>query len=305
MTTRDNVDDAVAARPGRTPRPSRLGAWRRDRRLLYGVVPAVLLLIVFAYPIVRMFLLSFTSFLDPSGSGLDNYRWFLGSSVELRILRRTFEFAFVVTLACFVLGFPYAYLMSISGRKARLLLLGLVLAPYWTSLIVRTYAWLILLQDNGPVVNAIKHLGLGTPHIIDTPTAVTIGMTQVMLPFMIFPLYVAMVGIDRRLLLAAQSLGASPRIAFLKVYVPLALPGIVAGATIVFIVSLGFYFTPALLGSNGSSMISQQIVQQVTKLLAFGRGGAIGLVLLVVTLLILAVAARFLRPLTRAVNGKG
>ena len=131
------------------------------------------------------------------------------------------------------------------GAKVRAALTLLVLVPFWTSLMVRTFAWVILLQDNGPVHSVLKPIGLGDVHLIRTNLGVVIGMSQILLPFMVLPLYAVLAGIDRRLVLASASLGARPLTSFARIWVPLSLPGVGAGCLMVFISSLGFYVTPA------------------------------------------------------------
>lgn len=269
---------------------------------LVAALPVALLVVTFAYPIAIMFARSVTDFVHPDDTGLANYEWFLTTPVQITILQRTVAASILVTGLCVVIGFPYAYLMSVVGFRWRMVLLGAVLMPFWSSLIVRTYSWMILLGDSGPVTGALDAIGFGEVRIVGTTTAVVIGMTQVLLPFFILPLYARLIQIDRTLLRAAQIHGASPATAFRTVYLPLTTPGITSGATIVFIVSLGFYFTPALLGSPQNSLLSQQIVEQVSRLLAFGRGGAMALVLLVVTLVLLAAGALVSRRYTRALG---
>jgi putative spermidine/putrescine transport system permease protein len=266
------------------------------------LVPIGILAVLFGYPMFEMFRRSVTEFLAPTDSGLDNYRWFFETPAQVTILRRTVVAALMTTAAALLLGFPFAYLMTLVRFRWQMIMLAVVLMPFWTSLIVRTYSWIVLLRDTGPVVDVLNALGFGSPRILGTTTAVVIGMTQLMLPFMILPLYSQLTRIDRNLLLAAQSLGASPAKAFRSVYLPLAVPGMLAGSTIVFILSLGFYFTPALLGSPQNSLLSQQIVEQVSQLLAFGRGGAMALVLLVLTLGLLAIGALLSRRYTKALG---
>jgi putative spermidine/putrescine transport system permease protein len=261
-----------------------LDRWRWP---LLAVLPIGFALVIFGYPVLEIFRRSFTDFMTAGESGLANYVWYFSSDAQMTILVRTFLVALLVTGLCLLLGYPYAYLMTLVGPKARLILLGLVLMPFWTSLMVRTYSWVVLMNDKGPIMSFLHDLGVGQFRLLGSTTAVTIGMTQVMLPFMILPLYALIKNIDRGLLLAAQSLGAKPRVAFRRIYLPLSVPGVLSGSTIVFIMSLGFYFTPALLGSPRNSLISQQIVTQVAELLAFGRGGAMALVLLAITLVLL------------------
>lgn len=284
---------------GGAPPPSRAeeaGAKRR-RRSAYGLLlPSLILVIgVFAVPLGIMLWRAFT---DPV-AGLDNFAWYIGDAVQRSVLLRTFTTGLEVTLICLVLGYPYAYAMVAFGAKVRAALTLLVLVPFWTSLMVRTFAWVILLQDNGPVHSVLKPIGLGDVHLIRTNLGVVIGMSQILLPFMVLPLYAVMAGIDRRLVLASASLGARPLTSFARIWVPLSLPGVGAGSLMVFISSLGFYVTPALLGAPDNALISQQIYVQVNSLLQWGRGAAMGVVLLILTLLVLAVLMVALRRAAR------
>lgn len=263
-----------------------------DRWALFVLPALVFVLIFFGFPLVDILRRSFT---EPT-SGLGNYQTFFESDVYLTVLRRTVVTAAIVTVICLLLGYPYAYLMTVVGRRWRIILLAVVLLPFWTSLMVRTYAWIILLQDTGVINDVLARLGFGRLSLIRNTTGVTIGMAQILLPFMVLPLYATMQGIDRRLLQAAESLGARPATAFLRVYVPLSMPGVVAGVTLVFILALGFYITPVLLGSPQNALLSQLIVQQISQLLDFGLGGAMAAILFVVTLVLLAVLGRVVKP---------
>ncbi|WP_374646196.1 ABC transporter permease [Tabrizicola sp.] len=256
------------------------------------VLPAILLLVVaLGYPLLQVVIRSFT---DPE-PGLGNYTWFFSRPVNMTVFWRTFEVAGWVTVLCLVLGYPYAWLMTAVGPNLRLLLILCVLVPFWVSGVVRTLAWVILLQDSGVINKVIMALGFEKVRLIRTQTGVVIGMTQVLLPFMIMPLYAVMRGIDLRLVQAARSLGARPVLAFLQVYLPLSLPGVFGGAVIVFILGLGFYITPALLGGPRATMLSTLAQQQVLQQLNWGKGGAMGVILLASTLVLLAIAARFTR----------
>ncbi|PRH88996.1 ABC transporter permease [Labrys okinawensis] len=255
-------------------------------------VPAVLLLILaMGYPLATVVVRSFA---EP-GWGLQNYVWFFSTPANLTVLARTFSIAAWVTLVCVIAAYPYAYLMTAVGPKWRLVLILCVLVPFWVSGVVRTLAWVVLLQDSGVINSALQALGFDGIKLIRTPLGVVIGMAQVLLPFMILPLYSVMRSIDLRLIQAARSLGASPVRAFWQIYLPLSLPGVFAGAIIVFILSLGFYITPALLGGPRSTMLSTLVQNQVLSLLAWGRGGAMGVILLVATFVLLAIAAPLMR----------
>lgn len=267
------------------------GPYPVNRRVLLLLPLIAFLGVFFLYPLADMLRQSFTQFISPEVRGMDNYQWFFGTKVNVTVLGRTFQTALLVTLICLVLAYPYAYLMTIAGPRTRILMLGAVLVPFWTSLMVRNFAWIVLLQDGGPINDLLSVVGLGDVKLLGSGKAVLIGMAQVLLPFMVLPLYAVLRGIDRRLLLAAQGLGASPRAAFVRVYLPLSLPGVFAGSLLVFVLALGFFVTPALLGSPNNALLSQLIVTQVNQLLAFGRGGSMAAVLMAITFVLLGLAA--------------
>lgn len=277
--------------------PPAVGAGRSTRWARLGLISpsGALLLGGFLVPLAIMVWYSVT---DPT-PGLDNFAWYLGDEVQQGILLRTFTTAATVTAVCLAVGYPYAYAMVAAGPRLRAVLTLLVLVPFWTSLMVRTFAWVILLQSGGPLQQLLSGIGLGQVELIRTNLGVVIGMSQILLPFIVLPLFAVMSSIDRRLIQASASLGARPVTSFLRVWLPLSLPGVGAGTLIVFISSLGFYVTPALLGSPGDSLISQQIFTQVTGLLQWGRAGAMGVVLLASTLTILAVMALLARGYAR------
>lgn len=260
------------------------------------VLPAVgWLAVAYGYPVLSSVISSVTSFVPPERRYLDNFIWFFTTPVNLIVLERTVIVALIVTAACLFIGFPYAYLLTSVGRRTRLVMLAAVLVPFWTSLLVRSFAWIALLGRDGPINDALTVLHLPKVELIGTAGGVTLAMTQILLPFMVLPLYGVLRNVDRRLMPAAASLGARPLSAFLHVYLPLSLPGIVAGSSLVFVLSLGFFVTPSLLGSPQDSLISQLIVTQTNTLLAFGRAGAMSVVLLVVTLGMMWMASRVVR----------
>jgi putative spermidine/putrescine transport system permease protein len=272
----------------------RLRAFATSWSLL--VLPLLLVLIVlFAYPALDILRSSFTNFRAPQTGGLDNYDWFFGTPSNMTILRRTFATAAIATAACLLVGYPYAYLMTIARPNVRFLMLAALMLAFWTSFMVRNFSWVVLLQDNGPVNDVLEAIGIGRQQLVGSVTGVTIGLTQMLLPIMVLPLYATMRTIDRRLLLAAEGLGAKPRRAFIRVYLPLSIPGVLAGSLLVFVITLGFYITPALLGSPKNAMLSQTIVQQATQLLAFGRAGAAALILVLITFVLLGVIFRMAR----------
>lgn len=210
------------------------------------------------------------------------------------VFLRTFLVALSVTALCLVIGFPVAYLLATRPPRIANILMILVLLPFWTSLLVRTTAWVVLLQTNGVVNEILTGLGLvGEPlQLVYNRVGVLIAMTHVLLPYMILPLYSVMRSIPPAHLRAAYSLGARPVGAFLRVYLPQTLPGIGAGALLVFILALGYYITPALVGGPADQMISWFIAFYTTSTVNWGMASALGLLLLVATLALYAVYTR-------------
>ncbi|MGZ5367490.1 MAG: ABC transporter permease [Aeromicrobium sp.] len=281
---------AGSKKPGgaRAARPSgfKVNAWA------VTIVPGMAFLTVFfLIPLGGMIVKSFT---DP---GPENYRMFVDNALYARVLLTTLRTAALVTLTSLVLGYPYAYLMQRVGFKMTAVLGGLVLLPFWSSILVRTYAWTVLLQDSGVINSVLRRAGLieESLSLMRNDLGVTIGMSHILLPFMVFPIYAVMMRIDRDLVPAAESLGARPLRAFVKVFWPLSLPGVFAGSLIVFVLSLGFYITPALLGSPSNTMYSVLVVDMVSRQLEFGKGSAMGVVLLLVTLSLLWIGTRVVR----------
>ena len=267
----------------------------RRGRWSWLVVPAVLFLAAFfLVPLVAMVIRSVT---DPVGAGLSNYERFFAEEAYARVLLNTFWIAVLATAACLVIGYPFAYLMSIvPGRWTGLLLIA-VLLPFWSSLLVRTFAWQVLLRDTGVINRFLLDLGLITEPLtlIRTTGGVIVGMSHILLPFMVLPIYAVMRRIDPEYGRAAANLGASPFAAFIRVFVPLSLPGVLAGCLLVFVLALGFYITPALLGGLRDQMISQLIVQQIQQRLDWGFGTAMSVLLVGITLVILFIASRAIR----------
>jgi putative spermidine/putrescine transport system permease protein len=253
--------------------------------------PGVLfLLLIFIVPVAYVLALSVT---DPTIS-LMHYRRIFTVPLYIGVLLHTFRTALLVTFVCLLLGYPFAYVMSTRGDWIARTLLLIVGISFWTSFIVRTYAWLVILGNRGPVVATYAALGLSQPpQLLFTSFSSTLGMTHILLPYMILALYAVMRRIDPIHLRAAQSLGARPLPGFRTVYLPLSLPGVVNGSVLVFTLCLGFYVTPILLGTPHDMMISQLINQQIETLLAWGFAAALSVILLVVTTAVLLVYNRF------------
>ncbi|NPD14310.1 ABC transporter permease [Xinfangfangia sp. D13-10-4-6] len=220
-----------------------------------------------------------------------------GTSANFTILMRTLWTSALVMLCCLVIGLPYAMIAaSVTGWK-RAVLLGAVLLPLWTSLLVRTAAWMIILQDNGIINQVLTGLGItsGPLALIYNRFGVVLAMTHVLLPFMVLPIYSVLITVPGNLMSAAASLGAHPIRAFLRVLLPLSLRGVISGALLVFMTSIGYYITPALLGGAGDQMISSVIAEYATRSANWSMAAAIGLILLVLTLALYAVYNRLSR----------
>jgi ABC-type spermidine/putrescine transport system permease subunit I len=259
------------------------------------IVPATLFLVAFF--LAPLLLMGIRSVTDPPGAGLSNYEKFFAQEAYVRVLANTFWIAAISTVTCLLIGYPYAYLMSIvPGRVAGILLIA-VLLPGWSSLLVRTFAWQVILRDTGVINTFLLDLGLISEPLtlIRTTAGVIVGMSHILLPFMVLPIWAVMRRIDPEYGRAAASLGASPASAFVRIVVPLSLTGVLAGCLLVFVLALGFYITPALLGGLRDQMISQLIVQQVQQRLDWGFGTAMSVLLMVITLVLLFVASRAVR----------
>lgn len=204
--------------------------------------------------------------------------------VYLPILWRTLIIALFVTVLTILLGYPLSYYLSLLPNQKANLLLIFVLLPFWTSLLVRTTSWIVLLQTDGVINNTLLSLGIiqSPLDIIYNQFATILAMTHILLPFMILPLYSVMRSIDLSYVRASQSLGAGPVSSFAYVYFPLSLPGLNAGALLVFIVSVGYYITPALLGGTGGQMISNLIANHMRTTNNWELAAALGGVLLAI-----------------------
>jgi putative spermidine/putrescine transport system permease protein len=258
------------------------------------VVPAVLIVgILFAYPVSRLLVLSVT---DPEPT-LRNFKMLIEAPVYLKALWNTILISGSVTLVCMLLGYPIAYTMAHAGNRLRRLLIFIVLIPFWSSILVRTFAWMVLLQQKGLINKTlVDYLGLvETPlTLIYNRTGVLIGMSHILLPFMILPLYSVLSRIEPSLSQAAASLGAPPVRNFVRVYLPLSLPGLVAGSVLVFVIGLGYYVTPALLGGPGDAMIAQLIEMQIADFGNWGLAGALAVILLLGTTMTFLLVSRSL-----------
>jgi ABC-type spermidine/putrescine transport system permease subunit I len=254
------------------------------------VAPLVVYMLVFyALPLASMLLRSVS---DPAWT-LENYRRLLGDTVFLQVFWTTLRTALVVSAGTLLLGYPVALAMTRLRRGPASVVLIIVLLPFWTSVLVRSYAWMVLLGRKGLVNEALLATGLTTMpwKLLNTSLAVHIAMIHILLPYMILPIASALRQMDAALPRAAAGLGATPWRVFVQVVVPLSMPGVAAGALLVFVLSLGFYITPALVGGPRDFMLSMLIAQQVD-LLNWPYAACLSATLLAATLLIIAVFQR-------------
>ncbi len=299
----------VSATSAPTPTVARAGPWSAAFRRRHGIqnsrwllAPALaVVVLLFLVPLGRMLEMSL---FDPDFT-MQHYVEFLGTRTYLRVMLNTVVLAFNVSLICLLLGYPVAYAINSTSKRMRRLFLVPVMLPYLTSLMVRTYAWMVLLGRTGIVNEVFSLFGLGPYRLINNTLGVYIGMVHVLLPLMILPLCSAMQNIDIRLVRAAEGLGATRWQAFIRVFAPLSLPGVAAGTCLVFIISLGFFVTPALLGALENMTVSMLIENQVGVALNWGLAAAIGIVLLVATLATLALAMLIVNTAGRTMAGGG
>lgn len=270
---------------------------RREGRQLLGLVSPALLLVavLMLVPVGWLFWLSVLS--DGGSFSLEHYRRLWEQPSYGRTFVTTFQVSALTTLICMLLGYPLAYVLSELPKRTANLCMIAVLLPLWTSMLVRTYAWLVLLQRRGLINTWGQQLGWWDEPLalVHNLTGTLVGTVHVMLPFLVMPLYAAMCAIDRDLLKAAANLGATPTQSFWRVFFPLSLPGLGTGALIVFILCLGFYITPAVLGGGKVIMVSTRIATDIELFFNWGAASALGVVLLVLTMLILGLAAGLLR----------
>ena len=283
---------------------------RRDERLeklkLFGLAsPALLLiLVILVIPVGWLF---YVSFVGADGSfSLENYQRMIESKSYARIFRTTFQVSFLTTAICIIIGYPLAYFMSQLPQRLANLCLITVLLPFWTSLLVRTYAWLVLLQKRGLVNEWAISIGLWDEPLkfVHNLNGTLIGMVHIMLPFLVLPTYGAMKAIDKDYLKASSNLGASPVRAFWTVFFPLSTPGLFAGALMVFVLCLGFFVTPAVLGGGKVILVSMKIVSNIELFVNWGAASALGVVLLIMTISILWLASKFLNLQTMVGGGR-
>lgn len=276
--------------------PKAPGRWWRKRRaemlLALAALPAMAFLFVFYLLPMGMLLLQ-----SVEGGSLAAYEKALTDSLYVGVLIDTMLIAAYVSVACLLLGYPVAYFLTSAPAPWPTVGIIFVLLPFWTSILVRTYGWMVLLGRNGIINRTFLETGLISAPLplLNNTAGVLVGMVHVLLPYMVFPIYAVMRRVDLGLIAAAEGLGAPGWQIFRRIYFPLTLPGVLAGVTLVYILSIGFFITPALLGGGKVIMIAVLIETQVRQFLNWGFAGALSAVLLAATLLVYLALRRLFR----------
>ena len=248
-------------------------------------ISVTFLLVFMILPILDMFT---KSVVDDNGFTWCYFKEFFSKSLYAKILLNTIRLSLIIGLVTIVLGYPVAYLMNRVGPVLRCIIMGCVQIPFWTSLLVRTYSWIAILQNQGVVNVVLQKLGIIKQPIqlLYNDAGVIIVMTYIMLPYMIFSISSVMGQIDKNVIIASRSLGAGKTMTFFRIFLPLSLPGIMSGFFIVFLNTMGYYIVPALVGGQKSQMFSQTIQNELSGVLNRNFASAISIILVMVTMMI-------------------
>lgn len=265
---------------------------------VWTLSPVILWLISFL--VIPLFLVLIVSFMLRGLYGgveytftLENYVRFF-DPLYLKILWTSLVIAFFTTVLCLVFGYPFAYIVARAPKKYRNILMMLIIVPFWTNSLVRTYAWIVLLRTEGVINSILLKIGLISEPLtmMYNETAVLIGLTYTLFPFMVLPLYASIEKLDQSYLEAASDLGAKPWQTFLKVTLPLTTPGIIAGSLLVFIPTLGLFFIPDLMGGSKTMLIGNLIKNQFLTARDWPFGSAASIILIILTLVLIAFYVR-------------
>lgn len=252
-------------------------------------ISVTFLLVFMILPILDMFT---KSVVDDNGFTWSYFKEFFSKSLYAKILLNTIRLSLIIGLVTIVLGYPVAYLMNRVGPVLRCIIMGCVQIPFWTSLLVRTYSWIAILQNQGVVNVVLQKLGIIKQPIqlLYNDAGVIIVMTYIMLPYMIFSISSVMGQIDKNVIIASRSLGAGKTMTFFRIFLPLSLPGIMSGFFIVFLNTMGYYIVPALVGGQKSQMFSQTIQNELSGVLNWNFASAVSIILVMVTMMIVLVS---------------
>ncbi len=278
--------------------------YRRREQGLMLLLASPAVIVIVALVVIPVGWLMTQSVYD-NGFTLEHYRRIFSEDIYWRSFTLTFRIALMVTVLTLILGYPVAYAAAHVKRPWDVLILSFVILPFWTSVLVRAYAWLVLLQRTGVTNQMLERFGLISEPLalVHNELGTVIATVHILLPFMVLPLYSTMQKIPRELMLAGASLGGGPLHTFLRVFLPLSLPGVVAGLTLVFVLTLGFYITPELLGGGRTIMISMVVSRNVELYNQWGAASAVGVVLLVAVIAVFALVGRII-PLDKMLGQK-
>ncbi len=267
---------------------------RREKWVYFAFVAPLLIYLVFffVYPLISFLPMSVFT---PSFT-LEKFARAFTKTVYLRILRTTFEVAGMTTLIALLLGYPVAYLFTNVQGKMKMVIMALIILPFWTSIIVRMYAWMTLLGHNGIFNRLLIDAGaISEPlPMMFNRFGVLVGMVHFMMPYMVLSIYAVMSGIPHEYMQAAANLGAPPWRRFLRIYLPLSMPGVGAGCLLVFILALAFFITPALLGGLRDTMIAQVIEQEMNESFDWSFAAALSTILIVITITLYVVYTKIM-----------
>lgn len=246
------------------------------------LLPLAFVTICVIFPMLRLFRLSV---FDKTGFTTKYLVQVLTEPIYLHVIFYTLKIAVIVTLICIILAYPVSYcIVKIQSKSLKKMLLQLIMIPFWISLLVRTFSWIVILQEQGVINSILMELGIIKEplHLLYNTTGVIIGMTYVLLPYMILNTYSTMEGIDMNLLQVAQVMGAKPSRAFFQIFLPLSVNGIISGSLLVFILALGYFITPSLLGGANDMMISTLIQNNISSTLNWSLASALSVVLFLI-----------------------
>lgn len=276
--------------------PERTAARQSARRgLAIGLPPLLTMTVLFVIPLGIVAMYSFATRGRTGRTVLADWNLAayqrLAEPLVLQVVGRSLAYAVLTTVLCLAIGYPFAYWLTTLPTRRRAILLVLVMLPFWSNLLVRTYAWRVLLASDGPIVTALATLGLDEVRLLFTPFAVILGLVYGYLPFMVLPLYAALDRLDIRLVEAARDLGANGWEAFRTVTWPLSRPGVVAGSVLVMVPTFGAYVTPELLGGSRTTLVGSFVVRQFLSARDWPFGSALSIAILL--LMTLATAVHF------------
>lgn len=262
---------------------------KKNKIILY--IPFLLWLALFI--IVPVALIVYYSFTDGGGFSLENFQR-LAEPMFVVVMVRSLWLSLIATVICLLVGYPIAMILAGNTFKSKTVLLVLFIAPMWMNFLLRTYAWMSLLEDNGLINNMLAAVGLPRIHMINTAGAVVLGMVYNYIPYMILPIYSVLTKIDNSVIEAAQDLGANNRNVFLKVVLPMSMPGVISGVTMVFVPAVSTFIISKMLGGGGNLLIGDLIdMQFLGSAYNPNLGSAISLVLMVIILICMGIMNQF------------